>query len=169
MKTTTTLFCLLLFNQVIVDQTIGQEKVDNRYPYQFYFEDSTHIYWTWYPNPFSGSTLKDTSKGSFCGGLGFYCDNSDTVTVTILTEKDSVVYERVVESQNSPQFELCYWLAGPRINLNRLPVHYFRGDSEKHFKILLSVQGRRKCVRESGINLSKNWYCWIDDIKQTKH
>jgi hypothetical protein len=143
----------------------GQTKPDHRYPSQFYFEDSIHVFWDQYPNPFSPPGIRDTDKGLVCGDLPFYCDLSDTVTVAFLGEKDSIVYEASIQSRKPPSFSFCYWLAGPRIDPQHLPAQYIRGRSGENFKLLLIVQGRKKCLRESRICIPKDWYCWIDESR----
>ena len=143
----------------------GQVKSECIYPYQFYFEDSVHVFWTRYPNPFSPPGVSETSKGLMCGDWSFYCDLSDTVTVAFLGEKDSIVYEATIQSRKPPYFGFCYWLAGPRIDPYNLPAQYIRGRSGEHFKLLLIVQGRKKCLRESRMYIPKDWYCWIDESR----
>jgi hypothetical protein len=166
MKLMRTILLLLLCTLSLVERSHAQVKPENRYPFQSYCEDSAHVFWTWYPNPFSPPTINDTSKGMICGGLTFYCDLSDTVTIALLNTNDSVVYEAPVRLSSPPHFSLCYWLAGPKVDIQGLPSHYFRSDSQQKYRLLLVVHGRRKCVTEYGIFLPANWYCWIDDFTQ---
>ena len=164
MRLATAVSFLILSLLQMHQTTNAQVKPQNRYSAQRYWEDSVHVFWTWYPNPFSPPTLKDTSKGMMCGGLTFYCDLSETVTVAFLTESDSLAYEASIVSRKPPYFDLCYWLAGPRIDPRHLPARKIRGRSRDQFKLLLTVRGRKKCVRHYGITVPKDWYCWIDDI-----
>ena len=168
MRAVTTILLLILSGQPAVEQSYGQGKPENRYPLQSYIEDSAHVFWTWYPNPFSPPSIRDTGKGMICGGLSFYCDLSETVTVAFLKEKDSVVYEATIRLLQPPHFSLCYWLAGPQVDLHRLPSYYMRSDSSQEYRLLLLVHGRGKCVRESGIFVPQHWCCWIEGITRYK-
>ena len=85
----------------------SQLKNANRYPNQFYIEDSIHVCFTCYPNPFSPPTITDSTKGLFCGTNTFYCDISDTVLVIYQNIADSVVYCKKVISKSPPEFSYC--------------------------------------------------------------
>lgn len=137
--------------------TYSQVKDIYRYPYQQYFEDSTHVYWTWYPDPFAPPTLTDSTKGSYCGQFSFDCDLSDTVLVTIQNEIDSLVYCLKVISKLPPHFSLCIWVAGKYFDSNYLPNFYFRSDHEERYTLALNVKGHKKCSRQFGV-LPDNYY-----------
>jgi hypothetical protein len=136
---------------------------EHRIPGQTYIEDSAHVYWDSWPNPFSPPTITDTGKGLMCGTLTFYCDLSDSVEVAVVTERDSVVYSTTVFSPKPPYFDLCYWVAGPKIDRQSLPSSYFRAPSDITLRLVLVVGGRwknsRVFFRGGG---RRDWYYWID-------
>jgi hypothetical protein len=167
-KTLIAILSLMLISQSLFGQEIAPQRQPSRYPFQSYIEDSTHVFWTSYPNPFSPPTVSDSGMARI-HGLTFYCDISDTVTVSLLGGRGSVLYEASVESQGSPHFTMTYWPAGPRAPSHKLPAHFFRADSAATFGLLLSVGGHRKCSRQKGIDLLKGWYCWIDTKTPKKH
>ncbi|MEJ2614418.1 MAG: hypothetical protein P8Z35_05645 [Ignavibacteriaceae bacterium] len=130
----------------------------NRSPNQKYIDDSTNVFWTIYPNPFSPPLITDTSKGLFCGEYGFYCALSDTVFVAFQNQRDSIVYSKEVISR-SPDFSFCLWIAGSQINHKELPKKYFQCDGKEKIKLFLIINGSKKCYREIYI-LNKRYY-WI--------
>jgi hypothetical protein len=165
MRTATILVFTLTCFCIIVTDAFSQIKPDIRYPFQIYFEDSVHVFWTQYPNPFSPTTMvpgrTENRKGSYCGDLSFYCDLSDSVTVVALDQADSAVYSTQLKSKYSPNFSVCYWLAGSQISLTQLPHSYIRSNSLSIQKLMLVVSGRNKALRSYGINIPKGWYFWL--------
>jgi hypothetical protein len=159
MKWTTTILSILLSSTIVFCQ--GNQ--DHRAPGQTYIEDSTHIFWTQYPNPFSPPTILDATKGMICGSLTFYCDLSDTVAVSIVGENDSVLTVTRKVTFRPPGFHLCYWLAGAKIDPDRVPKQHFRALLDSRLNILLSVNGRKKNILPGAISVPKGWYCWLDD------
>ena len=129
---------------------------------QKYIEDSAHVYWDDWPNPFSPPTVRDSTKGLMCGDLSFYCDLSDSVEVAVVTKHDSILYRTTVTSDKPPYFSLCYWMAGPKINPQSLPASYFKAPSKGNLKLVLIVGGRWKNIRGFHLNGSRGWYYWID-------
>ncbi len=154
---------------LVIESVQSQVPAQNRFPYQRFFEDSTHVFWTWYPNPFSPPTVANTKKGQICGGLTFYCDLSDTVLVAFVSKSDSILYEAPLTSTNPPYFSLCYWIGGPRVSLELLPSKYFRSDFNEKIKLLLVVRGRWKSLRGIGITVQNGWYYWIDEHVSKHH
>ena len=110
------IYCMAIFSQ---------PNAKNIYPYQHFIEDSTNVFWKFYPNPFSPPNITDTSKGLMCGQYTFYCSISDTVLLAFQNEKDSIVYTKELYSPSS-DFGICLWIAGPKINQNELPQEYFQ-------------------------------------------
>jgi len=158
-----------------VDLSSGQLKPDrgivkpqNRYLLQTFLEDSTRVFWTWYPNPFSPPTIAETTMGTVYSGFSFYCDLSDTVTVGLLGERDSILYAADMISSGSPHFTLAYCFAGARFPVDQLLGRYSKSQSDRQYKLLLSVRGRAKCVRESGVYVPKDWYCWLPNPSRSK-
>jgi hypothetical protein len=143
----------------------SQEKEYNGYrpTDQFYLEDSTRVFWTSYPNPFSPPTVLDSTKGMLCGGLTFFCNLSDTVEVALIGECDSILCVAKFVSNTPPWFSICWWRAGPRLERNQLPKTYFRGNADTKLGILLLIDGRRKNFRRDVIHVSNGWYCWLED------
>jgi hypothetical protein len=146
----------------------GAVKPENRYPLQTFLEDSGHVFWTSYPNPFSPPTITETTMGMVYSGFSFYCDLSDTVTVGLLGERDSILYAADMISVGSPHFMLAYCFAGSRFPVDQLPHRYFRSGSGRQYKVLLSVRGRPKCIRAYGIYVPKDWYCWLPNPSEDK-
>ena len=140
----------------------SQVTPENRYPKQVCFEDSSRVFWTWYPNPFCPPTVGDTGRGLICGGLTFYCDLSDSVGVAFVEKNDSIVYTATVKTATPPHFSLCYWLAGPHVRTQSLPARYFRSNSDEQLKLLLIVHGRRKSLLK-GPPIQRGWYYWMDE------
>lgn len=130
---------------------------------QKYLEDSAHVYWTSYPNPFSPLVVRDTEKGDICGDYTFFCDLSDTIGIAFVTNNDSIVYQAKIFSPTEHNFFLCYWMAGPKIQARSLPPTYFRALSDDRLSVLLIVGGREKNIREGALSVTKGWYYWIDD------
>jgi hypothetical protein len=140
---------------------VADEKSGNRYPMQTSVEDSSHVYWTWYPNPFSPPIITDTTMGVVNSGLTFYCDLSDTVTVALLGESDSVLYAAESISKRYPHFSLAFCYAGARFPAAKLPQRYFKSRSTEQYRLSLSVRGRVKCIRRVGVYVPEGWYCWL--------
>jgi hypothetical protein len=140
----------------------------NRYPFQTFVEDSSHVYWTWYPNPFSPPTVTTTTAGVIQSGLTLYCDLCDTVSVALLGDRDSVIYSSRMITLTPPHFDVAFTYAGPRYADSLLPARYFRSQHDGDYKVAISVKGRRKCVREQGIFMRKDWYCWLAGSEMDK-
>jgi hypothetical protein len=147
----TTLFCQNQYPQ------------DYRTPNQICIEDSTRIFWTNYPNPFSPPTIKDTTQGMICGGFTFYCDLSDTVEVSLIGENDSVLTTTRIITHKPPNYSFCYWMAGSNVALTSIPTEHFKATSNSQLNVLLSVNGRKKNIRLKVIYIPKGLYCWIND------
>lgn len=154
------LFITILLSFIAVSQI---QSSPNRYPNQVCFEDSLDVFWTYYPNPFSPPTVKDTGVGFINLGLTYYCDLSDSVEVALIGSNDSIVYSAIIISPKSPHFDVAYWVAGPKVSKHSLPANYFRGIRDENLKLLLIVDGRWKSRRERGIQVKKGWYYWIDN------
>jgi hypothetical protein len=135
---------------------------EHRYPKQTTIEDSTHVFWTSYPNPFSPPTLKDTSKALIYGDLTFYCDLSDTAEVALVARNDSIVYSATVVAAKPPHFSIGYWVAGRNSDQRSLPASHFTSSVDDHLKVLLIVHGRRKVLRDVGIPVKKGMHYWIE-------
>ncbi len=161
------LFTIYILCNISATQIPKHHTDQHRIRGQKYIEDSAHVYWDNYPNPFSPPTVRDTGKGLMCGELGFYCDLSDSVEVTFLQSNDSIVYQTMV-IQSRPSFALCYWMAGPKIDHRSLPTRYFRAPSNEQIKIFLSVGGRKKNLRKAGFQVQKGWYYWIHNRVSNK-
>lgn len=142
---------------------------ENRLPGQKYLEDSVHVFWDSYPNPFSPPGVRDTGKGLICGYYTFYCDLSDTVGIAFVTKIDSVVYQSTLTSPTKHNYSLCYWEAGPKIQVQSLPTNYFLASSDEDLGVLLIVDGRKKNIREGALPVRDGWYYWINDQKIRKH
>lgn len=140
----------------------ANEKI--RFPNQHYVEDSTTVFWTWYPNPFSPPTVivpidYDTVKSKNCISPTFYCELSDTVLVAFQNESDSIYYNKYIVSKIPPYFKFCLWVAGSKTDYNELPEKYFYCKEGEKFRIFLIVGDRKKCYKEFE-NLNK--YIWIE-------
>jgi len=153
---------------VCVSIGVGQVLPENIYPGQTYYEDSGHVFWTWYPNPFSPPAVGDTGNGQIQGALTFCCDLSDSVDLAFVAENDSIVYHSMLVSRKPPHFSVVYWMAGPKVTSESLPYKSYTGDSDQQLKLLLSVKGRPKSVRPSGIYAPRGWHLWIDEGKSDK-
>jgi len=152
---------LLIISLMLISSSsiYSQVKEINRYPNQIYIEDSTNIFWTQYPYPFSPPTIIepidfDTVKTLNCYSPStflstFYCDLSDTVLVAIQNESDSILYSAKVVSKSPPHFHYCVWVAGSLINHNELPIYYFQGSGKERLFISLIVKGRKKCFKRN--------------------
>ena len=138
---------------------LSQVKKDNRLREQVYIEDSSKVFWTDYPNPFSPPTITEKSKGLFCCLATFYCELSDSVLVAVKNENDSIFYSQYISTKLPPYFSYCIWIAGMEIDNNELPKPYFYFDEKQNIKITLIVDGREKCYREGVVN-DKRYY-WL--------
>jgi hypothetical protein len=158
---------MILFIIVSIETSMGQIKSEHRLPWQIYLEDSAHVFWTAYPNPFSSPTIRDTSVGLMHTGLTFYSDLSDTVTIAFLGKNDSTIYS--VNLTDGPDYELAYYLAGPNYDTRKLPHQYLRADSTQMYKLLLIVNGRPKNIRGSSVYIPRGCYCWVNNQSHKKN
>ncbi len=157
---------LLIISSILMcsSSIFSQLKEGNRYPNQIYIEDSASVFWTIYSNPFSPPTIiepidYDTAKTLDCySSSTFYCELSDTVLVAFQNESDSIYYSKYIISKQPPYFTYCFWVAGSKINPNKLPEKYFHCSEGQKFKIVLIVNSRKKCFKEFR---SSNKYIWI--------
>lgn len=159
------LFAVFLLCNFGVAQVQKISHKPHRYRFQTYFNDSSHVFWTSYPNPFSPPTVRDTGKGLICGNLTFYCDLSDSVEVALVAEDDSIVYQTIVKSQTPPYFSLCYWVAGEKAQIRSMPSRYYKSGKDGRLKALLIVNGKKKSMHEIGIPVRNNRYYWIETHK----
>ncbi len=149
---------------VVVQSVSGQELKNHRRRNQVYFEDSTHVFWTSWPIPFSPPTVTRTTKGIMCGYLTFYCDLTDSVQVAIVDgDTTDIVNEATVTPDSGHFFSVCYWVAGPRFPQDQLPPVWFKRKNKWPLSVLLIVNGRKKCLTVGVGNLPQGWYCWIDE------
>lgn len=165
MKKTISLLVVTLI--CFVSDVQSQVQSQHRYPKQKHFEDSTRVFWTSYPNPFSPPTEKDSTKGLIYGDLTFYCDLSDSVDVAFVTKNDSIVHRATIRSAKPPYFSVGYWVAGKNIRQASLPSSYFRPNKDDHLKLVLIVGNRWKSIREVGIPVQRGRYYWIDTRKRS--
>ncbi len=136
---------------------------EHRLPGQKYFEDSTHVYWNHYPNPMAPPTVSDTGKGRICGDIVFYCDKSDSVDIAFVTMKDSIVYQLTIPSWSKHVYSLCYWKAGPNVQVQSLPQNHYQALANERLGLLLIIDGRKMALKEGALSVRKGWYYWIDD------
>ncbi|HUI30128.1 MAG TPA: hypothetical protein VLX91_07915 [Candidatus Acidoferrales bacterium] len=150
--------------EVVVQSMSGQELKDHRSRHQVYFEDSTHVFWTSWPTPFSPPTVTRTTKGLMCGYLTFYCDLTDSVQVEIVDgDTADIVNEATVTPDSGHDFSVCYWVAGTSFPQDQLPSNCFKRKDKYALSVLLIVNGRKKCLTVGVGNLLQGWYCWIDE------
>ena len=161
------LFIIIIINSVVISQS--QRTIQHRYSKQTYLDDSIHVYWNQFPNPFSPPTVTSTKKCFIQGDLTFYCDLSDSVEVAFITKKDSIVHKAVVTSSKPPYFSIGYWVAGPNISQHLLPISYFLPRSDDNIRLVIIVGGRWRSIRQSGIQVRSGWRYWIDSPKINKH
>jgi hypothetical protein len=166
MKKLVPLVLIVIFTFIVTAQSQDMQK--NRYPNQVYFEDSTHIFWTWYPNPFSPPTLKDTGKGLVYGDFTFYCDFTDSVDVALVTKNDSVVHHAYLKTARPPYFFVGLWVAGPMVTEQSLPASYYKPNADEYLRPVLIVGGRWKSLRALGIPVKRGWHYWIDQTRPSK-
>jgi hypothetical protein len=150
-------FIILILYPITV---FTQSKKEIRFPHQHYIEDSTDVFWTWYPNPFSPPTITDSTKRLFCGQYSFYCDISDTVLIAFQNEVDSIVYSVKIIAKVPQYFSFCTWIAGSLFTPKELPKFYFRGKGADMLKLVLIVDGRKKCYTK--FSISDKRYYWIN-------
>jgi hypothetical protein len=152
-----------------VQSMSGQETKEHRRRYQVYFEDSTHVFWTSWPNPFSPPAVTRTTKGLMCGQVTFYCDLTDSVQVAIVDgDTSDIVTEVTVTPDSGHDFSVCYWVAGPLFQQGQLPSNCFKRKTKYPLSWLLFVNGRKKCLTLGVGNLPQGWYCWIDEGHRKK-
>jgi hypothetical protein len=142
----------------------SQKKEAFRLPGQFYIEDSSSVFWTHFPNPFSFPTIHepvdyDTVVSSNCHSFSFYCELSDTVLVVIRNESDSVYYQKNVITNYPPYFGFCLGSAGSKVIFDKLPEHKSFCYVDHNYKIFLVVNNREKCYKDFNFT---NRYIWIE-------
>jgi hypothetical protein len=140
-------------------QSRGDEKA--RWPGQLYIEDSVHVFWVQYPNPFSGPTVTDSTQGCFQGDHSFYCDLAETVEVLLVNEKDSVVSVASTASPHPPRFSVSICVAGKKVRHDSVPERAFRAPRDSRLSVVLSVRGHRKVIHPWPITVLKGHYCWV--------
>ncbi len=156
MRNTILSFIIFVFSFLSI---LSQTKEKIRYPHQHYIEDSTNVFWTWYPNPFSPVNITDTSKLLSCYEYTFYCDLSDTVLFAFQNKSDSILYSWKVTSKTYPYFTPCFWIAGSQFDHRQLPADYYHSNSAENVFISLIVNGRKKCFKEIGT--ANDFYYWL--------
>ncbi|MBS4028170.1 MAG: hypothetical protein KGZ58_05960 [Ignavibacteriales bacterium] len=158
----------IIINLFLIATTQSQLSKQHRYFKQTYLEDSVHVYWNEFPNPFSPPTVTNTNKGFIRGDITFYCDISDSVEVALITKKDSIVHKTTLKSSKPPYFSAGYWVAGANISQQSLPTSYFQPSSDGYLRWVIIVGGRWKSIRERGIEVRKGWHYWIDTGRTSK-
>ena len=151
------IICMIFFAINIFSQSDEEYRLKD----QFYYEDSTNVYWISTPNPFAPPTIiDDYTKGLYCGDYTFHCDLSDTVIASFQNYAGSTLYSAKVISTNPPFFSLCLWIAGSRIISNELPNAYYRANGNEKLNLVLIVNGHRKCYRK--ISMTDKKYYWLN-------
>ena len=161
-----TMKCMFLFLLVVifVQSASCQEAREHRRRHQVYYEDSTHVFWTSRPYPFSPPTAEPTTKCIMCGYLTFFCDLTDSVQAAIVDgDTTDIVNEATVTPDSGHAFSVCYWVTGPRYPQNQLPPNSFKRKNKWPLSVLLIVNGRKKCLTVGVPNLPLGGYCWIDE------
>jgi len=160
MRTLIFISLIMLLDPGLLPRSNGDERF--RRPQQLYIEDSTHVFWLQYPNPFSPPTIRDSTMGCIYGDYEFYCDIADTVDILLIDANDSVLTACSVASRHRPHyFSAYYCLAGKDITPSRVPKQAVRVSDTSQFAVVLSVHGRKKTVHPLHIYVPKGWYCWI--------
>lgn len=156
-------YFLIIFILFISRNCWSQPSEKNRYPNQIYFQDSTHVFWTWYPNPFSPPTISvnDSLRIVRSSHYSWYCDISDTCTFAIIGNEDSILYSAKVTSKYKPNFGCFLSTALPKYLPYKLPENYVKVDSSAYYNLSLIVNGKKQSTRKDGIYLNKDWYYWI--------
>jgi hypothetical protein len=152
-----------------VQSVNAQDAKEHRRRFQIYYEDSTNVYWTSWPNPFSPPTVTRTTKGLICGYLTFFCDLTDSVQVAIVDgDTSDIVNEATATPDSGHDFSVCYWVAGPLFPRDQLPPDCFKRKDKYPLSVLLIVNGRQKCLTVGVGDLPQGWYCWIDKCHRRK-
>jgi hypothetical protein len=158
------LFLWIVMVVAVMGRFYGQVNQDTILPSQTYIEDSTHVYWTWYPNPFSPPTVlnPDTSIWGLYTLYTFYCDLPDSISVALIDSNRNIVYSTNSGPMERSNYGVAPMLAGPHVRSAKLPAQYFQEKNGGSYDLMILVSGRPKTIRGvADIRIEKGQYFWM--------
>lgn len=129
---------------------------------QFFDEDSTLVFWTRYPDPFSCTCPKGTSPVT--QAMSFFCGLPGRIEIGILDcEKNTILhkYEFPRDSRSNYLFWACYSETSMKDIPTKLKYKFLSGkldsNSEGPFKFVLILNDKKKAVWPFLIPYRKDW------------
>jgi hypothetical protein len=141
----------------------SQSVTSSRVPGQVSIEDSTRVYWTRYPFPFSRSTISNSDSTLVTSELTFFCDLPGTIELGLLDKNDSIVCKGNAPLNRLPYSGLRYWLGGPDMDAGNLQKGFYRADTNSWISVVIIVEGRWKSIIRHSFYTSKGWYYWFEN------
>lgn len=134
----------------------------DKFVQQFFDEDSTHIFWTRYPDPFCCPCPKGTTP--ITQAMNFFCGLPGRVEIGILDCKNDTIvhkYEFPRDSQSNYTFWACYSESSIKDMSTKLKYKFLSkqmdADTEGSFKFVLMLNDKKKAVWPIAIPYKKDW------------
>jgi len=134
--------CLSLYHS---ESASFQRVVVNRIERQTYFEDSAKVYWLRYADPFSLPTYRN--RRVMCQAVTIHSELRGKTQIAILdTKTNQTLHIFTVPSNGKKEHNFWIWAADPAADSTVLPRDRFTVQTESPFRLLLTVNGRRKTL-----------------------
>ncbi|MBU0473937.1 MAG: hypothetical protein KKF62_07205 [Bacteroidetes bacterium] len=149
-------------NIVEVDEQEKEIKC-NRHPSQIYLDDSTDVFWTYYPDPFNNPTYLD--RFVVTQAITFKCFLNGKLEVGFLdTKTDSIIYRFSQPSKEGKKLNEHFWiwLAKSSADTSEFPKEYFQSFTLNPLNIVLIVDDKKKSILPLNIVVPIHMYCFIN-------
>jgi len=163
--------CVILLVTILGCSSSNVAKVDeqekeikyNRHPSQIYLEDSTDVFWTYYPDPFSNPTFPD--RFVVTQAISFKCFLPGKVEIGFIDAKnDSVIYNFTQPNKKIQKFNEHFWIwfAKNSADTSQFPDEYFQSQSVDSLNLVLIVNNRMKTILPLNLVVPIEIYCFIN-------
>ncbi len=153
-----------------IDTTFYKRHLKVRIKDQLSFNDSSRVFWTAFPDPFSHGTYLD--RRTISRMISFYCNLPGNLKISILdTQLDSTVHSFSVQQEEENSFYFWIWTADTSANINSITNDYFLVSTKGPFQCLLEVDDEKKTLHPKILNIPNKKYCYLTGniyIKESK-
>lgn len=135
----------------------------NRHPKQIYLEDSTDVYWTSYPDPFSNPTYPD--RFVVTQAITFKCFLTGKVEIGFLdTKNDSIIYKFIQPGKDIQKLNEYFWVwfAYSSADTSEFPKEYFQSFTKDPLNLVLIIDDKRKTILPLNLKVPLEMYCFIN-------
>ncbi len=139
---------------------LSQNSSSARIDGQEYLSDSSTVYWTQYPDPFSLPAYTDRKPLS--PALSIHCELSGCLEVAFVSPRtDSIIHRFAAPKHKKVHYSFRVWQASPSVDTSTVPEDRFRNNSSDALDMVLMVDAKRKTILHAWFTIPLGSQCYL--------